>query len=438
MAVKRPISIPHGRLSRFGHLGVAAGGIAWNIASHGLLELGKGTRPRLRDLVLTPNNFTLLTNRLAKLRGAAMKIGQLISMDTGDFLPPDLALIMGRLRESADNMPSKQLKKVLNEEWPKNWLHSFENFNIHPIAAASIGQVHQAKLKDGRNLAIKVQYPGVKESIESDIKNVAILIKMSGILPDDVVLAPYLEEAKQQLQMETDYENESCSLKRFNTLLSGPQHFVVPEIHEDWSTSNILAMDYMESIPIEATFGLPQSERNNIARQLIELTLCELFDFGLMQTDPNFANYRFQPDSKKIVLLDFGATRDIAPETTKKYYSLLSAGFSKDEIAVMSAAEQIGFFDTTISDKHYKIILRMMRLVFGEVTNNGLVNFGDPTFARRLQAEVFNLINNQFVPPALPIEVMLIQRKFGGIFLLCSRLNASVNITKLLTPYIDC
>ena len=99
MAVKRPISIPSNRLSRFGHLGVAAGGIAGNIALHGLMELGKGTRPRLRDLVLTPNNFNLLTNQLAKLRGAAMKIGQLISMDTGDFLPPDLALIMGRLRE---------------------------------------------------------------------------------------------------------------------------------------------------------------------------------------------------------------------------------------------------------------------------------------------------------------------------------------------------
>ena len=438
MAVKRPISIPRNRLSRFGHLGVAAGGIAGNIALHGLMELGKGTRPRLRDLVLTPNNFNLLTNQLAKLRGAAMKIGQLISMDTGDFLPPDLALIMSRLRKSADNMPSKQLKKVLNEEWPKNWLHSFENFNIHPIAAASIGQVHQAKLKDGRDLAIKVQYPGVRESIESDIKNVAILIKMSGLLPDGFVLAPYLEEAKQQLQMETDYENESCSLKRFDSLLAKSQHFVVPKVHQDWSTSNILAMDYVKSMPIEDTFGLPQKERNNIAQQLIELTLCEIFDFGLMQTDPNFANYRFQPDSKKIVLLDFGATRDIAPETVKKYYSLLSAGFYGDETAIMSAAEKIGFFDTTISDKHYKIILRMMRLFFGEISNNGLVNFCDPTLATRLQAEGFDLIKNQFVPPPLPIEVLLMQRKFGGIFLLCSRLNASVNITKLLTPYIDC
>ena len=438
MAVKRPISIPSNRLSRFGHLGVAAGGIAGNIALHGLMELGKGTRPRLRDLVLTPNNFNLLTNQLAKLRGAAMKIGQLISMDTGDFLPPDLALIMGRLRESADNMPSKQLKKVLNEEWPKNWLHSFENFNIHPIAAASIGQVHQAKLKDGRDLAIKVQYPGVRESIESDIKNVAILIKMSGLLPDGFVLAPYLEEAKQQLQMETDYENESCSLKRFGSLLAKSQHFVVPKVHQDWSTSNILAMDYMKSMPIEDTFGLPQKERNNIAQQLIELTLCEVFDFGLMQTDPNFANYRFQPDSKKIVLLDFGATRDIASETIKKYYSLLSAGFSGDETAIMGAAEKIGFFDTTISNKHYKIILRMMRLVFGAVSNNGLVNLCDPTLARRLHADGLNLIKNQFVPPPLPIEVLLMQRKFGGIFLLCSRLNASVNITKLLTPYIDC
>ena len=436
-SVTKSVSVPHTRLSRFGHIGVMAGGIAGNMIAQGIIQLGKGQQPSLRDLMLTPKNINRLTNQLAKLRGAAMKIGQLISMDTGDFLPPDLSLIMARLRENADSMPPKQLKKVLNTEWPKNWLNDFESFDVHPIAAASIGQVHRAQLKDGRKLAIKVQYPGVKESIDSDIENAAVLIKLSGLLPNGFVLEPYLNEAKQQLHMETDYIVEAHNLKKFDSLLRGSQKFIIPKVYDNWSTPNILAMDYLEGISIEDSVSLPQLERNKIGQNLIDLTLSELFIFGVMQTDPNFANYRYQLDSQKIALLDFGATRDISLKTMELYRQLLCAGLSFDDTALMAIAQEIGFFDATASINQRKTILGMMQLIFEALNAKGQISFGDHAIPKQLQVEAFELIKDQFTPPPLPIEVLLMQRKFGGIFLLCAHIGAFVDITNSLAQHVD-
>ena len=436
-SVTKSVSVPHTRVSRFGHIGVMAGGIAGNMIAQGLIQLGKGQQPSLRDLMLTPKNINRLTNQLAKLRGAAMKIGQLISMDTGDFLPPDLSLIMARLRENADSMPPKQLKKVLNAEWPKNWLNDFESFDVHPIAAASIGQVHRAQLKDGRKLAIKVQYPGVKESIDSDIENAAVLIKLSGLLPNGFVLEPYLNEAKQQLHMETDYIVEAHNLKKFDSLLGGSQKFIIPKVYNNWSTPNILAMDYLEGISIEDSVSLPQLERNKIGQNLIDLTLSELFIFGVMQTDPNFANYRYQLDSQKIALLDFGATRDISLKTMELYRRLLCAGLSFDDTTLMEIAQEIGFFDATTSINQRKTILGMMQLIFEALNAKGQISFGDHAIPKQLQVEAFELIKDQFTPPPLPIEVLLMQRKFGGIFLLCAHIGAFVDITNSLAQHVD-
>jgi predicted unusual protein kinase regulating ubiquinone biosynthesis (AarF/ABC1/UbiB family) len=436
-SVTKSVSVPYSRLSRFGHIGAMAGGIAGNMIAQGIVQLGKGQQPSLRDLMLTPKNINRLTNRLAKLRGAAMKIGQLISLDTGDFLPPDLSLIMARLRENADSMPPRQLKKVLNTEWPKDWLNEFASFDVHPMAAASIGQVHRAQLKDGRKLAIKVQYPGVKESIDSDIENVAVLIKLSGLLPSGFTLAPYLHEAKQQLHSETDYIDEARNLKRFGGLLHGSQKFIIPEVYDNWSTPNILAMDYLEGIPIEDTTSLPQPERNKIAQNLVDLTLSELFIFGVMQTDPNFANYRYQLDSKKIGLLDFGATRDITAETVEQYRRLLSAGLSCDDITLMETAQEIGFFDASASINQRKTILGMLQLIFEALNAKGQISFGDHAIPKQLQVEAFELIKDQFTLPPLPIEVLLLQRKLGGIFLLCAHIGAFVDITNSLAQHVD-
>ncbi|MEM8618051.1 MAG: AarF/UbiB family protein, partial [Pseudomonadota bacterium] len=133
------VAVPSGRATRATRIGGMAAGIAGNMALGALGTLSRGQRPRSRDLLLTPRNISKIADELARMRGAAMKIGQLMSMDTGDMLPPELANIMARLRADADFMPPKQLKQVLTTEWGADWMRRFKRFDTRPIAAASIG-----------------------------------------------------------------------------------------------------------------------------------------------------------------------------------------------------------------------------------------------------------------------------------------------------------
>ncbi|WP_294641667.1 AarF/UbiB family protein, partial [uncultured Aureimonas sp.] len=203
-------SVPSGRLSRLGQFGRLAGGIAGGMLAEGARRLADGERPRIGDMLLTPGNLVRVADRLSHLRGAAMKLGQMISLDAGDTLPPELSEIMARLRAEADPMPRVQLERVLAAEWGREWRIRFERFDDRPIAAASIGQVHRARALDGRELAIKVQYPGVRGSIDADVDNVATLLRVSGLLPPHLDITALLAEAKAQLHEETDYRREGA------------------------------------------------------------------------------------------------------------------------------------------------------------------------------------------------------------------------------------
>jgi predicted unusual protein kinase regulating ubiquinone biosynthesis (AarF/ABC1/UbiB family) len=411
-------------------------GVVGNMVVNGATQLSKGQRPVVKDLLLTPKNITRITDQLSKMRGAAMKIGQLISMDSGDFLPPELARIMTRLRNDAHPMPPAQLKQVINNQMPNGWLKSFKKFDVRPIAAASIGQVHRAQLKDGRDLAMKIQYPGVANSIDSDVANVGALIRMSGLLPKGFELASYLEEGRKQLHEETDYAREGRQLLRFQNLLLDAPQFIVPTLQEDWCTPSILAMDYVVGIAIEDAENYTQTVRNQIVTNLLDLTFRELFEFGLMQTDPNFANYLYKPTTQQIVLLDFGAVRTIDTTIGDQYRALIRAGLHDDINDIMKTAQDIGLFDATTSDAHRVKITQMIRRAFDTIRDGTPVNFCYDDLPYQLQAEGLALLEDGFIPPVLQIDVLLIQRKFAGIFLLATRLKASLNLAAMLQRHI--
>jgi predicted unusual protein kinase regulating ubiquinone biosynthesis (AarF/ABC1/UbiB family) len=409
-------------------------GIAGNMAIQALSEVGRGTRPDMRSLLMTPANMRRMADQLARMRGAAMKVGQLISMDSGDVLPPELADIMARLRDQAHFMPPRQLKQVLNKNWGGDWLRAFKRFDVHPIAAASIGQVHRALLRDGRDVAIKVQYPGIARSIDSDVANVAGLIRMSGLSPKGFDFAPYIEEARTQLHEETDYVREGAHLTHFAGLLAGDDDFQVPALQPDWSTGDILTMSYVQGSPIEAAIQKPQVERNRIASVLIDLTLRELFEFGVTQSDPNFANYRYDPDTGKIILLDFGATRYLDPALTQTYRDLMRAGLAADTAGLRTAAIRMQFID---GDGPFDArILSMIEAVFAALRSDGPFDFSDRSLSKQLTREGAALAQAGYVPPPLPMDSLYLQRKFGGMFLLADRLGASVPVRDQLARFV--
>jgi predicted unusual protein kinase regulating ubiquinone biosynthesis (AarF/ABC1/UbiB family) len=359
-----------------------------------------------------------------------------MSMDTGDVLPPELSEILARLRADAHFMPPQQLKSVLSAEWGSDWLRDFRQFEVRPIAAASIGQVHRATLRDGRVLAVKVQYPGVARSIDSDVANVGALIRMSGLLPRGFEIAPYLDEARAQLHEEADYLAEAGHLERFGALLAGSPEFLVPELHAERTTRNVLTMSFVPGTAIEDSAEAAPDTRDRIATDLIRLLFRELFEFGLMQTDPNFANYRFDAGSGRIVLLDFGATRGFGAEVAAAYRRLMQAGLAGERDAVRRAAEDIGFLGPGIAPAHRDRILTMIELAFAAIREDEVFDFAETDLLRRFQAEGLALAEDGFVPPPLPMDVLYLQRKFAGIFLLASRLGARVPLRALVEAHL--
>ena len=420
-------AVPRSRLARAGQFGRLAGGVAGGMLAEGARRIGQGGSLRPRDLLLTPGNVGRLADRLAHLRGAAMKLGQMISLDAGEFLPPELSEIMARLRNNAFHMPPTQLNAVLVREWGADWRRRFRRFQAHPIAAASIGQVHKAELPDGRLLAIKVQYPGVADSIGSDVDNVATLLRVSGLLPRELDIAPLLEEAKASLTREADYRREGRQLTRFSELLADDPAFVVPRLHEPLTTGHVLAMDYLECRPIETLETVGQEVRDAAMSNLVGLVLRELFEFGVMQTDPNFANYRLMGDGR-IALLDFGAAQPVSPEVRDGYAALLAAVFAGDREAVKTAAVAAGFVGTAVPELHGAALDRMVDIVLAEIARDGPFDFGDRAFLGTLREEGMTIAADRATWHLPPAELLFVQRKVSGTALLAARLKARVDI----------
>ncbi len=431
----RGVAVPTGRTSRLFRMGGIAAGIAGGVAAGGLRQLATGQRPDMAHLLLTPSNALRLTDGLSHMRGAALKMGQMLSMDTGIVLSPELTAILARLRDDAKHMPPKQLQAALNAQWGEGWRKRFASFDVRPFAAASIGQVHRATTLDGRDLAIKVQYPGVRASIDSDVDNIAGLMRLPGLLPRGMDIAPLLKAAKAQLHEEADYRAEAAHLRRFGDLLGGSGAFIVPELHEDFTTDAVLAMTYIPSDPVEVLVNAPQDTRDRAARDLIDLVLRELFTFGAMQTDPNLANYRIEPATGRIVLLDFGAVRGIDPAQQTAFRKLMNAGLDSDAAAVRQAMLDIGYFGPATPPQHQDLIQRMFDTAMVPLRLDQPFDFGRTDLLERLRDMGMVIGNDRDLMHVPPAETLFLHRKIGGMYLLATKLRARVNLRALLENY---
>jgi predicted unusual protein kinase regulating ubiquinone biosynthesis (AarF/ABC1/UbiB family) len=428
----RAKAVPSGRVARVSQFGRLAAGLAGGVLAEGARRLSAGERPKMSDLLLTPGNVGKLADRLSHLRGAAMKLGQMLSMDAGDFLPPELTSVLAKLRDAAHYMPPQQLQRVLAKEWGQDWRKRFTRFEPMPVAAASIGQVHRATTRDGRLLAIKVQYPGIRDSIDADIDNVATLLRLSGVLPQELDVTPLLAEAKRQLADEADYEREATQMTRYSDLLADDAAFVVPQLDREFSTDSVLAMSFIDGRPIEDIATLPQETRNSAMTKLIQLVLAELFSFGVMQTDPNFANYRFHPETGQIVLLDFGAVRDVSGTTREAYRRLLQAALQGDRHALIEAAVEAGFFSRAVLQRHPEKVSALIDIILGELHRPGPFDFGDRGFVAGVRQHGMAIAADKAAWCLPPADLLFVQRKISGTALLAARLGAKVNVRQLI------
>ncbi len=429
-------SVPRGRLERLAHLGGLAGRVAGGMLAEGMRQVARGNLPRAADLVLTPANARRVAEKLSELRGAAMKVGQLLSMDAGDILPAELAAILARLRADARPMPMSEVVTVMQESFGQGWEQHFKRFSFTPMAAASIGQVHAALSQSDRQLALKIQYPGIGQSIDSDVDNVATLLKVSRLVPDGLDLQPLLQEAKRQLHEEADYLLEAGHLRRFAIALQESPEFLVPGVDEDLTRENILAMDFLEGEPIESLTTATQVTRDRVVGLLLELLFRELFEFGMIQTDPNFANFLYNTSTRQLGLLDFGATRGYPVAVIEAYRGLLEAALREDHAAMSESAQAIGYFKKDIHAQQRAAVMKLFVLATEPARTRGRFDFGTSDLAVRIRDAGMALSFDQGYWHTPPADAVFLHRKLGGLYLLAARLRAKIDVRIILERYL--
>ena len=430
-------AVPRSRVRRMGKLARLAGGVAGNMLAHGARQMDSGQRPRAKDLLMTPANARRLTKQLSEMRGAAMKLGQILSMDSGDFLPKELADILATLRNSAYTMPEHQLEEMLQSAFGEGYGAKLKNFERRPFAAASIGQVHRLQTRDGRDAVLKIQYPGVRESIDSDVDNLAALLRFSGLLPKHIDLKPLLAEVKVQLREEADYEQEAKYLNAFVRALGEDERFCLPRVIPSLTSERILGMTYVPGEPIEQVFEESQEERDRVMSLMLELLLVEMFELRLVQTDPNFANYRYDPETGQVVLLDFGASRRFKAAFTHAYRDLLKATIDGDREAMAAAASRAGYQMGPEGSRYRETLLDLALIVLDPIRRDEAYDFGSSELPRKASSMAEEMQSFREFWEAPPVDAAYVHRKVVGLFMMASRISARVNVNALLRPWLE-
>ncbi len=435
---RRQTRVPTGRLERLARLGWMAGEFAAGGLADGAKRLVGAGPMDAASIFLSGPRASKLARRLSQMRGAAMKLGQLLSLEGDDLLPPEFAEALAVLRATADTMPASQVRRALGRAYGKGWEARFRHFDFDPLAAASIGQVHAAVTSDGRDIALKIQYPGVARSIDSDVNNLASLLRMTRILPVEVDISEIVAEAKRQLRQEADYQREADHLKRYRALVADEEEVRVPRVHDDLTTKRVLAMERAGGRPIEELRSpdYPQSLRDRAGECLQRLMFRELFEFGFMQTDPNFANYLFDSDSGRLVLLDFGASREFPPEFVERYRRICRGMITRDREEIRRAAVAIGYLGGDESEGRAKALADLIILLGEPLRHQGKYDFGRSRLAARARDAGFDLVVRRGFMRAPPPETIFLHRKLAGTFFLCARIDARVDTRALVTPYL--
>ena len=432
--------MPQGRISRFLHLGRAVGELALSSASHGVSRWARGDRPDLSQLMLTPANARRLAERLSAMRGAAMKVGQLMSMDaiSQGVLPAEFSKLLGGLSNAAHTMPEAQLTAVLKREYGVRWQTRFRSLNLVPIAAASIGQVHHAETHEGQALALKIQYPGVSDSIDSDMANLALLTRVPGLVPAGMNLAPLLARVREQLKHEADYRAEARAATQYRTRLGADPDLWVPAVVPEHCTAHIIASEFSAGVPVDewAAGHAPQAQRDRVAAALVRLAVREFFEMGLVQTDPNFGNYLFDAGTGKVALIDFGAAEKVAPTRVRQLAELGRAMRDGDAERIGTAATRAGFIGAEDPARQSQAVVDMMLAAGEPLRHAGRYDFERSDLFGRLFSQGKAQFFGDGFARTPPPDLLFLQRKFIGTFLLCVRLKAKVDLAQAFSPHL--
>ncbi len=308
-------NIPTTKIKRLGIVGKTALKIGIKEASHQITKNFKSTKRKQdakdrKDEAIAKEAF----KALAKMKGLAIKFAQFLSLENYDLLPPAFQKELNKANYQVSPINKALIRKIILSELGEYPEALFKSFDLEPIAAASIGQVHKATLKTGETVAIKVQYPGIDQTIMADLSILKFVMKSAPLMQNisqEQILNNVINELEDILPKEVDYDQELHNMNMFKKFVD-PQYYAIPKTFPQYSTRHVLCMEFLEGkhIPEWLKTNPNQTQRNEVAQRLFDFKQKNLLVHRHIHADPNFGNFLILPDNR-IGILDFGCVRKI-------------------------------------------------------------------------------------------------------------------------------
>ena len=396
-----------------------------------------------------------LVDELGQLKGSVVKIGQVMALYGEHFLPEEVTEALHTLEDQTTSLSWPSVEKVLQSELGEARLAELD-VDETPIGAASLGQVHRAvRRSDGLELVLKIQYPGVAEAVDSDLNAVAQILKMARLVSFGPEFNDWLDEVRVMMHREVDYDLEARTTEHFRQLLDGDDRYVVPRVLPEFSTARVMASTYEPgwSVSSDKVAELSLERRSALGKAALELFFKELFDWGEMQTDPNFGNYRIRiaeetgEATDQIVLLDFGAVQKYPEAFLSPLKAMIKASYERDLEQVIDGGVALNFMSrewpADVLDRFGEVCMSVLEPLAPAnsewpdyaVNGQGQYRWKQSDLPSRVARQAArSAISRYFKIP--PKEFVFLNRKLIGVYTFIAVLNSEFNGELLLKSYL--
>lgn len=416
----------------------------------------KETREQ-RHRAMMSSQARFLVEELGRLKGSVVKIGQVMALYGEHFLPEEVTEALHTLEDQTTSLEWPAIERVLKAEMGEQRLAELD-VDPEPIGAASLGQVHRAlRKRDGLELVLKVQYPGVADAVDSDLNAVAQLLKVARLVSFGPEFNDWLEEVREMMHREVDYRLEARTTEKFRHMLGDDHRYVVPRVLQEYSTDHIIASTYEHghSVSSPEVRELSLARRSALGKAALELFFQELFDWGEIQTDPNFGNYRIRigseqeagPGQDQIVLLDFGAVQSYSQAFLAPVIQMIRASYEGDLDAVIDGGVTLRFMSrdwpAEVLKKFGSVCMSVLEPLARDrsqwpdyaVNSEGEYRWKQSDLPSRVAKQAArSAISRYFRVP--PKEFVFLNRKLIGVYTFIAVLQAEFNGEDLLKRYL--
>jgi len=400
---KQPTGLTKGRTKRalqVSSLTTSVGSsYLWHTLKRPFQTAGKKEQ-ELLDLHL--KNALRIVESSRELRGAFMKLVQMLSMRS-DIFPPEVVNILSVVQSSVPPMDYDLIRVQVKNELGKYPEQLFKRFDREAFAAASLGQVHRARLKSGEDVVVKIQYPGVDETVVQDLKNMKALLHVCTLITRDVLRQKFdaseiYQEMEERLREELDYVHEANNIALFQRLFADDEAVIIPQVYLDFSSRRVLTMEFVDGYKLQDILapGVDQELKDWVAIKYFRITWQQIFEFGVLHTDPHPGNYlvTYHP---KLAMLDFGSVRVFPEEIRKGYHTLAKAILERDEETMAHCFVLLGYLDP--GDDPAPLV-RIMYIIFEPVLEDQVYDPRDfDSVGKTVEITAIGLENRIFNAP---------------------------------------